>query len=98
MPKSKKKHITFHYKDGKLWYSSPIPNNPRDNKLYGDRDKSDASIKNVLYDAKSSSNQNLHKEDLNKFVSSFRKMYYSGKTKRFKDFMRDVEELLDILD
>ena len=98
MPKSKKKHITLHYKDGKLWYTSPIPNNPRDNKLYMDKMKSDTSKKNVLYDAKNRSNKTLHKEDLNKFISSFRRSYYSGKTKKFKDFMKEVEDLLDILD
>ena len=96
MPKPKKDKIALNYKDGKPSYWSPIPNNPRDNKLFK-TDKGNTP-KDMLYDAKSENDKTLHKEDLNKFISSFRKKYYSGKTKSFKDFMKEIEGLLDILD
>ena len=37
-------------------------------------------------------------EDLNQFISAFRKLYYSGRKKSFRQFLSDVEELTDILD
>ena len=36
-------------------------------------------------------------EDINKFISAFRKLYYSGKRKTFRMFMTDVEELADVI-
>ena len=37
-------------------------------------------------------------EDLNKFISRFRKLYYSGARKTFRMFLADVEDLTDTLD
>ena len=36
-------------------------------------------------------------EDINQFISAFRKLYYSGKRKTFRMFMTDVEELADVI-
>ena len=36
-------------------------------------------------------------EDLNKFISVFRKYYYSGKMMRFRDWLDEVDELIDLL-
>lgn len=37
-------------------------------------------------------------EDLNKFAAAFRSRWYSSKTMRFKDWIGEVEDLLDLLD
>lgn len=39
----------------------------------------------------------LLEEDFNKFVSVFRKYYYSGKMMRFRDWMEVVDDLVDAL-
>jgi hypothetical protein len=36
-------------------------------------------------------------EDLNKFAAAFRSRWYSSKTMRFKDWIGEVEDLLDLL-
>jgi len=36
-------------------------------------------------------------EDFNKFISVFRKYYYSGKMMRFRDWLDEVDELIDLL-
>ena len=36
-------------------------------------------------------------EDLNKFVSTFRKYYYSSRRLRFRDWIKEIEDLIDIL-
>lgn len=89
--------ITTHYKNGRLDYKSPIPNNPRADKLYGS-DENDDSKLNVIYGSKDNKSKNLQSEDLNKFVSLFRRKYYSGKKKSFREFMSDIEDLCDTID
>lgn len=37
-------------------------------------------------------------EDLNKFISKFRRLYYSGARKTFRQFLADVEDLTDTID
>lgn len=36
-------------------------------------------------------------EDFNKFISVFRKYYYSGKRMRFRDWLDEVDSLIDVL-
>lgn len=36
-------------------------------------------------------------EDFNKFISVFRKYYYSGKMMRFRDWLEVVDDLIDVL-
>ena len=36
-------------------------------------------------------------EDFNKFISVFRKYYYSGKMMRFRDWLDEVDDLIDFL-
>ena len=36
-------------------------------------------------------------EDFNKFISVFRKYYYSGKMMRFRDWLDEVDDLIDLL-
>ena len=43
-------------------------------------------------------NNKIMSEDLNKFISRFRKLYYSGARKTFRMFLADVEDLTDTLD
>lgn len=40
----------------------------------------------------------LLNEDFNKFISKFRRLYASGKTMRFKDWLKEFESLIDELD
>ena len=37
-------------------------------------------------------------EDLNKFAAAFRAKWYSPRPMRFKDWIGEVEDLLDLLD
>lgn len=37
-------------------------------------------------------------EDLNKFAAAFRSRWYSNRTMRFRDWIREVDDLLDLLD
>ena len=86
-------------KDG---ISNPVPNNPLDDKLYidtkGKKEWEKYLKSHLLFDNnKKSSNTNCV-EDLNGFISLFRKKYYSGNRKTFRQFMDDVEQLADTLD
>ena len=37
-------------------------------------------------------------ENVNRFIMKFRGLYYSGKTMRFRDWLRAIEDLVDELD
>ena len=37
-------------------------------------------------------------ESVNRFIMKFRGLYYSGKTMRFRDWLREIEDLVDDLD
>ena len=36
-------------------------------------------------------------EDLNKFTAAFRALWYSNRTMRFRDWNKEIEDLLDLL-
>ena len=80
----------------------PVPNNPIDNKIFLDikgRKKWEKYLKShLLYDNNEKRGNTICVEDLNRFISLFRKKYYSGNRKTFRQFMDDVEQLADTLD
>ena len=51
----------------------------------------------MIYTIKEKQPNHFACEDINKFISAFRKLYYSGKRKTFRMFMTDVEELADTI-
>ena len=80
----------------------PVPNNPLDDKIYidtKDKKKWENYYKShLLFDNNKKSSNTTCVEDLNGFISLFRKKYYSGNRKTFRQFMDDVEQLADTLD
>ena len=43
-------------------------------------------------------NKVLINENINRFIMKFKGLYYSGRTMRFRDWLREIEDLVDELD
>jgi hypothetical protein len=88
----------YYYRD-MVFYAKTLTRKELNNYGFADADEL-IEVLEILYTLKEKDRNStiIRCEDINQFISAFRKLYYSGRKKSFRQFLGDIDELTDKLD
>lgn len=88
----------YYFRD-MVFYAKSLTQKELNNYGFADADEL-IEVLEILYTLKEKDRNStiVRCEDINQFISAFRKLYYSGARKTFRQFLADVEDLTDTID